>query len=123
MLISAKEEPDVSIPPAMDGLLKVHQRVIDADKDSPHAPPGGSASISTMLLVAGAQGGTLIGKQGATIKTIQDASNCKIRVVGGDIRENFCFHFCLWLILVSSTEFDKNFCFHFRFLVDSSIIH
>ncbi|KAK1426786.1 hypothetical protein QVD17_15466 [Tagetes erecta] len=85
VLISAKEEPDVSIPPAMDGLLKVHQRVVDADKDSPHAPPGGPASISTRLLVAGAQGGTLIGKQGATIKTIQDASNCKIRVVGENL--------------------------------------
>ena len=30
MLISAKEEPEASIPPAKDGLLKVHQRVIDA---------------------------------------------------------------------------------------------
>jgi len=45
------------------------------------------------LLVAGAQGGTLIGKQGATIKTIQDASNCKIRVVGGNITEFFIFIF------------------------------
>ncbi|KAL4573722.1 hypothetical protein LXL04_020538 [Taraxacum kok-saghyz] len=30
VLISAKEEPEASIPPAKDGLLKVHQRVIDA---------------------------------------------------------------------------------------------
>ncbi|KAF5782392.1 putative K domain-containing protein [Helianthus annuus] len=82
VLISAKEEPDVPIPPAMDGLLKVHQRVLDADKDSAHAPPGGPTSICTRLLVAGAQGGSLIGKQGATIKTIQDSSNCKIRVIG-----------------------------------------
>lgn len=83
VLISAKEEPDVSIPPAMDGLLKVHQRIIDADSDSTHAPPGGAATICTRLLVAGTQGGSLIGKQGATIKTIQDSSNCKIRVIGG----------------------------------------
>ncbi|KAI3742641.1 hypothetical protein L1987_60333 [Smallanthus sonchifolius] len=85
VLISAKEELDASIPPAMDGLLKVHQRVLDADKDSAHAPPGGPASISTRLLVAGAQGGSLIGKQGATIKTIQDSSNCKIRVIGENL--------------------------------------
>ncbi|KAL4556726.1 hypothetical protein LXL04_034883 [Taraxacum kok-saghyz] len=33
----------------------------------------------------GTQGGSLIGKQGATIKTIQDSSNRKIRVVGGNL--------------------------------------
>ncbi|KAI7749712.1 hypothetical protein M8C21_022108 [Ambrosia artemisiifolia] len=82
VLISAKEEPDVPIPPAMDGLLKVYQRILDADKDFAHAPP---ASICTRLLVAGAQGGSLIGKQGATIKTIQDSSNCKIRVMGENL--------------------------------------
>ncbi|KAI3682664.1 hypothetical protein L1987_82811 [Smallanthus sonchifolius] len=65
----------------MDGLLKVHQRVVDDDKDSTYGPPGGPATITTRLLVAGAQGGSLIGKQGATIKTIQDSSNCKIRVM------------------------------------------
>lgn len=81
MLISAKEEPDALIPPAIDGLLKVHQRVMDADSDPARVQP---ATISTRLLVAGTQGGSLIGKQGATIKTIQDSSNCKIRVIGGD---------------------------------------
>ncbi|KAL8213953.1 hypothetical protein R6Q57_003402 [Mikania cordata] len=85
VLISAKEEPDASIPPAIDGLLKVQQRIIDADKDSMYGPPGGPPSISTRLLVAGAQGGSLIGKQGATIKTIQDSSNCKIRVIGENL--------------------------------------
>ncbi|KAI3829733.1 hypothetical protein L1987_03861 [Smallanthus sonchifolius] len=85
VLISAKEEPEASIPPAMDGLLKVHQRVIDDDKDSTHGPPGGPATITARLLVAGAQGGSLIGKQGATIKTIQDSSNCKIRVMGENL--------------------------------------
>lgn len=93
VLISAKEEPEASIPPAMDGLLKVHQRVVDDDKDSPHGPPGGPATITTRLLVAGAQGGNLIGKQGATIKTIQDSSNCKIRVMGGDVSKFFLLSF------------------------------
>lgn len=81
VLISAKEEPDAAFSPAMDGLMKVHQRIIDADKETGHAPVGGT--ITSRLLVAGSQGGSLIGKQGAVIKTIQDASNCKIRV-GGD---------------------------------------
>ncbi|KAI3787799.1 hypothetical protein L2E82_00237 [Cichorium intybus] len=85
VLISAKEEPEASIPPAIDGLLKVHQRVIDADNDPTRVQPGGAAAISTRLLVAGTQGGSLIGKQGATIKTIQDSSNCKIRVIGENL--------------------------------------
>ncbi|XP_071689453.1 flowering locus K homology domain-like [Rutidosis leptorrhynchoides] len=82
VLISAKEEPDASISPAMDGLLKVHQRIIDADTETNHAPP---TSMSSRLLVAGSQGGSLIGKQGSNIKTIQDSSNCKIRVVGENL--------------------------------------
>ncbi|CAI9288493.1 unnamed protein product [Lactuca saligna] len=82
VLISAKEEPDALIPPAIDGLLKVHQRVMDADSDPARVQP---VTISTRLLVAGTQGGSLIGKQGATIKTIQDSSNCKIRVIGENL--------------------------------------
>ncbi|KVI03900.1 K Homology domain-containing protein [Cynara cardunculus var. scolymus] len=108
VLISAKEEPDVSIPPAMDGLLKVHQRIIDADSDSTHAPPGGAGTICTRLLVAGTQGGSLIGKQGATIKTIQDSSNCKIRIQG----ETTGVHKAVELI---ATHLRK-------FLVDRSVI-
>ncbi|KAI3699277.1 hypothetical protein L2E82_43492 [Cichorium intybus] len=80
VLISAKEEPYASIPPAVDGLLKIHQRVINADVDPTHPPAGGT--ISSRLLVAATQAGNLIGKQGATIKTIQDSSNCIIRVLG-----------------------------------------
>lgn len=79
-MISAKEEPYASIPPAVDGLLKIHQRVINADVDPTHPPAGGT--ISSRLLVAATQAGNLIGKQGATIKTIQDSSNCIIRVLG-----------------------------------------
>nr|XP_043609268.1 flowering locus K homology domain-like [Erigeron canadensis] len=82
VLISAKEEPDSPMPPAMDGLLKVHQRIIDADTEFTQAAP---TSICSRLLVAGAQGGSLIGKQGATIKTIQDSSNCKIRVMSENL--------------------------------------
>ncbi|KVH94331.1 flowering locus K homology domain-like isoform X1 [Cynara cardunculus var. scolymus] len=82
VLISAKEEPDAAISPAMDGLLKVHQRVIDADADPTHAQPKGGVTICTRLLVAATQAGSLIGKQGVTVKIIQDSSNCIIRVLG-----------------------------------------
>ncbi|XP_071715701.1 flowering locus K homology domain-like isoform X2 [Rutidosis leptorrhynchoides] len=79
VLISAKEEPEAAIPPAMDGLLKVHQRILD-DIDPTRTLPGGT--ICTRLLLAASQAGNLIGKQGATIKTVQDSSNCVIRVLG-----------------------------------------
>lgn len=79
-MVSAKEEPDLQIPPAIDGLLKVHKRIVDADRD---AASGAGGSASTRLLLAATQAGSLIGKQGATIKSVQDASHCNIRVLGG----------------------------------------
>lgn len=84
-MISAKEEPEAAIPPAMDGLLKVHQRILD-DIDPTRALPGGT--ICTRLLLAATQAGNLIGKQGATIKTVQDSSNCIIRVLGEGLLDN-----------------------------------
>ncbi|KAK4418360.1 Flowering locus K homology domain [Sesamum alatum] len=82
VMVSAKEEPDLPIPPALDGLLKIHKRIVDADSDPSNAPSGGT--VCTRLLVAATQAGSLIGKQGATIKSIQDDSNCIIRVLGGE---------------------------------------
>lgn len=82
-MISAKEEPSLSIPPAMDGLLKVHKRIIDVDHDSTNTPSGSGKPVSTRLLVAATQAAILIGKQGATVKSIQDESHCTIRILGG----------------------------------------
>ncbi|XP_077241498.1 flowering locus K homology domain-like [Tasmannia lanceolata] len=82
VMISAKEEPDVSIPPAIDGLLRVHKRIVDGFDNDGHAPPSGGAMSSTRLLVHATHAGSLIGKQGATIKSIQDASNSIVRVRG-----------------------------------------
>ncbi|KAK4338720.1 hypothetical protein RND71_043207 [Anisodus tanguticus] len=84
VMISAKEEPSLSIPPAMDGLLKVHKRIIDVDRDSTNTPSGAGRPASTRLLVAATQAAILIGKQGATVKSIQDESHCTIRVLGGE---------------------------------------
>lgn len=83
VMVSAKEEPDLAIPPAMDGLLRIHKRIIDADSEPANAQSG-TAKISTRLLVAATQAGSLIGKQGATVKSIQDSSGCTIRVLGGE---------------------------------------
>ncbi|PHU22699.1 Flowering locus K -like proteiny domain, partial [Capsicum chinense] len=82
VMISAKEVSSLSIPPAMDGLLKVHKQIVDVDTDSANAPSGAGRPITTRLLVAASQAGNLIGKQGSTIKSIQDTSHCTIRVIG-----------------------------------------
>ncbi|RAL49024.1 hypothetical protein DM860_001344 [Cuscuta australis] len=85
VMVSAKEEPDVSLPPAVDGLLRVHRRVVDGlESDSSHSPRTLNAKVSTKLLVPAAQAGSLIGKQGSTVKSIQEASNCIVRVLGSE---------------------------------------
>ncbi|XP_026401056.1 flowering locus K homology domain-like [Papaver somniferum] len=83
VMLSAKEEPEVAIPPAMDALLRIHKRLIDGlESDQAHGPPNSGGTISSRLVVAASQAGSLIGKQGATIKSIQESSNCIVRVIG-----------------------------------------
>ncbi|KAG4396674.1 hypothetical protein AAZX31_19G231800 [Glycine max] len=85
VMISAKEEPGSSVPPAVDGLLRVHKRIIDGlESDFTHAPSGVAGKVSTKLLVPASQAGSLIGKQGGTVKSIQEASNCIVRVLGAE---------------------------------------
>ncbi|KAF7817816.1 flowering locus K homology domain [Senna tora] len=85
VMVSAKEEPDSSLPPAVDGLLRVHKRLIDGlETESSHAPLGVGGKISTRLLVPASQAGSLIGKQGGTVKSIQEESNCIVRVLGAE---------------------------------------
>ena len=80
--MSAKEEPDSDFPPAVDGLLRVHKRIVDGlEGDNANAPNMGG-KVSTRLLVAASQAGSLIGKQGGTVKSIQEESNCIVRVLG-----------------------------------------
>ncbi|XP_038970174.1 flowering locus K homology domain-like [Phoenix dactylifera] len=82
VMISAKEEPDAPISPAMDGLLRVHKCIIDyTDGRSAQALPGTGNMVPTRLLVAASQAGSLIGKQGATIKSIQEATKSVIRIL------------------------------------------
>lgn len=83
VMISAREEPESSHPPAIDGLLRVHRRVVDGlENDSSHPPPTVAGKVSTKLLVPASQAGSLIGKQGTTVKSIQEASSCIVRVLG-----------------------------------------
>lgn len=85
-MVSAKEEPNSPLPPAVDGLLRVHKRVVDGlDNDSTHPSAGAGGKASTRLLVPAAQAGSLIGKQGTTVKSIQEDSNCVVRVLGAGV--------------------------------------
>ncbi|KAL6560549.1 hypothetical protein OROGR_004108 [Orobanche gracilis] len=85
VMVSAKEDPSAPLPPAVDGLLRVHKRVVDGlDNDSSHPAPGLGGKVSTRLLVPAAQAGSLIGKQGTTVKSIQEESNCIVRVLGAE---------------------------------------
>ncbi|CAL0310322.1 unnamed protein product [Lupinus luteus] len=81
VLISAKEEPDCTIPPAVDGLLRVHKQLFSVEHVSADIASSARHSMITRLLVANSQGRSLIGKQGTTIKSIQVASGCAIRVI------------------------------------------
>ncbi|CAL0316117.1 unnamed protein product [Lupinus luteus] len=82
VMVSAKEEPDRTIPPAVEGLLRVHKQVVNVDQDPADSASGAGRPVVTRLLVADTQAGSLIGKQGSTIKSFQDASGCNIRVLG-----------------------------------------
>lgn len=84
VMVSAREDPDAAMSPAMEGLLRVHRRVIEgSDPDGEDGPleRGGGATVASRLLVAATQAGSLIGRQGATIKSIQDTSGATVRVM------------------------------------------
>ncbi|GAB2277599.1 hypothetical protein Dimus_012307 [Dionaea muscipula] len=83
VMVSAKEEPDSSMPPAIDGLLRVHKRIVDGlEGDSSQGLPAAGGKVSTRMLLPATQAGSLIGKQGSTVKSIQESSNCIVRVLG-----------------------------------------
>ncbi|EOA30206.1 hypothetical protein CARUB_v10013322mg [Capsella rubella] len=83
VMVSGKEEPESSLPPSMDGLLRVHMRIVDGlDGEASQAAP--ASKVSTRLLVPASQAGSLIGKQGGTVKAIQEASSCIVRVLGSE---------------------------------------
>ncbi|XP_077235159.1 RNA-binding KH domain-containing protein PEPPER-like isoform X2 [Tasmannia lanceolata] len=86
VLISAKEEPDAEISPAMEAVLRVFKRVsgiTEGENDGSSAT--GGAVCSVRLLVASSQGISLIGKQGTQIKSIQESTGASVRVLSGDV--------------------------------------
>uniref|UniRef100_A0A0D9XMJ1 K Homology domain-containing protein n=1 Tax=Leersia perrieri TaxID=77586 RepID=A0A0D9XMJ1_9ORYZ len=89
VLVSGKEDPGLEFPPAMDALMRVFKRVSGitdgaAEGTQAATTPGVCAA---RLLVPGAQAINLIGKQGASIKAIQESTGATIRVISIDERE------------------------------------
>uniref|UniRef100_A0A0D6QW69 K Homology domain-containing protein n=1 Tax=Araucaria cunninghamii TaxID=56994 RepID=A0A0D6QW69_ARACU len=84
VLITGREEPDAPISPAMDGILRVHKRVVGIEGDGTNDTMSGFGMTLTRLLVPSKQAGSLIGKQGSEIKSIQETSGANVRVVPSD---------------------------------------
>ncbi|MCO5603024.1 hypothetical protein L7F22_057167 [Adiantum nelumboides] len=84
VMVSAREEPEALLSPAMDGLLKVHKRVVDGLESEADGSAVRTGLVSTKLLVPVTQAGSLIGRQGTTIKSIQDESGAIVRVISSE---------------------------------------
>ncbi|OIT38361.1 PREDICTED: RNA-binding KH domain-containing protein PEPPER-like [Nicotiana attenuata] len=84
VLISGREDPDTQVSPAMDAALRVFKRVAGLSDGDPGAVAAGAAFCSLRLLVASSQAIHLIGKQGSTIKSIQERSGASLRVLSED---------------------------------------
>ncbi|KAJ6810965.1 RNA-binding KH domain-containing protein PEPPER-like [Iris pallida] len=85
VLISGKEEPEAEVSPAMDAVLRVFKKINGiAESVGDGKTTTDSAICSVRLLVAASQAISLIGKQGTSIKSIQEGSGAVIRVINGD---------------------------------------
>lgn len=84
-MISGREEPEATLSPAMDAVMRVHKRVSglsDGEGDSTTAAIAAAAFCSLRLLVASSQAINLIGKQGSVIRSIHENSGAGVRVLG-----------------------------------------
>ncbi|KAH7435414.1 hypothetical protein KP509_06G063800 [Ceratopteris richardii] len=85
VMVSARDELEAAISPAMDGLLRVHKHIMDgSDGEIGSKVQSSNSSVTSKLLVPGIQGGSLIGKQGVVVKSIQDASGANVRLLSAD---------------------------------------
>lgn len=85
VLISGKEEPEASLSPAMDAVIRVFKRISGLSDSEGDAKTSGASGFSSIrLLVASTQAINLIGKQGSLIKSIQDGTGASVRVLSGD---------------------------------------
>ncbi|KAA8522718.1 hypothetical protein F0562_009120 [Nyssa sinensis] len=87
VLISGKEEPEAPLSPAMDAAIRIFKRVSglhESEGDGKVHDAAGVAFCSIRLLVASTQAINLIGKQGSSIKSIQEGTGASVRVLSAD---------------------------------------
>ncbi|XVE98860.1 hypothetical protein REPUB_Repub03eG0145000 [Reevesia pubescens] len=84
VLISGKEELEAPLSPAMDAAIRVFKRVSGLPDNDADAKAAGAAFCSIRLLVASSQAINLIGKQGASIKSLQESTGASVRVLSAD---------------------------------------
>ena len=80
----ARDEPDNPKPPAIEGLLRVHRQLVEGvegEVKEPLSEETLKGTITARLLVPATQAGSLIGRQGSTIKGFQETSGANIRVL------------------------------------------
>ncbi|EIE22046.1 hypothetical protein COCSUDRAFT_43031 [Coccomyxa subellipsoidea C-169] len=77
IVISARSDAARHTDAAQEALFKVHARVHEHE-EGPHPPP---ANATTRMLVCHTQAGCLIGKAGAIIKEIREASGAHIKIL------------------------------------------
>lgn len=86
VLIYAKEEPEAELSPAMDAVLRIFKRIngVTDTGDNGAAQASSTPACSVRLLAPSSQAINLIGKQGCSIKSIQENTGAVIRVITGD---------------------------------------
>ncbi|XP_015688892.1 RNA-binding KH domain-containing protein PEPPER-like isoform X1 [Oryza brachyantha] len=86
VLISATEESQADLPPAMDAAIKIFMHINDIEKINGDDSISGSApdKCYARLLVPSAQATYLIGKQGVRIKSIQEITGATIKIIDKD---------------------------------------
>lgn len=96
VLISATEESQAELPPAMDAAIKIFMHINDIEKINCDDTLSGSApeKCSAKLLVPSAQATHLIGKQGVKIKSIQETTGATVKIIDKGIWSNV-----LWNLL------------------------
>ncbi|CAM6085149.1 unnamed protein product [Calypogeia fissa] len=88
VLISSRDEPGEAPSAAEDALIRVATIMVeersDGDRAASIGPQHHVAPNLTRLLIAGSQAGSLIGKQGATIKDVRETSGANVRILPPD---------------------------------------
>ncbi|WVZ78072.1 hypothetical protein U9M48_025837 [Paspalum notatum var. saurae] len=85
VLVSATEEVESELPPAMNAAIKIFKHINKIEINSDGTLSASAPEIcSVRLLVPYAQAAHLIGKQGITIKSIQESTGATIRIMDED---------------------------------------